>query len=449
MPFIRSISGLRATLGDGLIPSVLAKYAAAFAAILPGKKVVIGRDGRPSGKWIENIISGALTAAGCEVRLIGVAPTPTVQLEVEHSDASGGIAITASHNPGEWNGLKFINCSGVFLDAEENAQLWNLVDQNILHVSNENYFFEISHDNDAIYRHIRRICNLSIIRENLDLIKERRFKVVVDAVNSSGSAAVPELLRNFGCEVVDLFCDGSGIFPHTPEPLPENLKDLAETVKAIKADLGIAVDPDADRLVLIDEKGNPIGEEKTIALAVESAISELEYPGAVVVNLSTSSLTSAIAGIYGITTYRSPVGEINVVKLMKEKGAVIGGEGSGGVIYPECHFGRDSMVGIALTLKLLAKENKTLSEYTEALPKFYMLKLKKQFTGDISKLFSVLAENYSNGKITLSDGIRIDFDDKWVQLRSSNTEPIIRVIAEAKDENTAKMLAEEVLALVS
>jgi phosphomannomutase len=448
MPFIRSISGLRATVGDGLIPSILATYASAFANIIPGKKVVIGRDGRPSGKWIESIISGALVAAGCEVRLIGVAPTPTVQLEVEHSDAAGGIAITASHNPGEWNGLKFINNSGVFLDADENAELWKIVDNNHFQLPYDVDFHELIHDNEAVYRHIERIKNLNVIKNNLKLIKDKNFKVVVDAVNASGSLVVPELLRSFGCEVVDLFCDGSGLFPHIPEPLPENLYDLAMTVKAVKADIGIAVDPDGDRLVLIDENGHPIGEEKTIALSVESVLSTNPNSGSVVVNLSTSSMTELVANKYGVNTYRAPVGEINVVKMMKVNNAVIGGEGSGGVILPECHYGRDALVGIALILNLLATKNSTLSEIANELSNLYMVKLKKQFTGNINNLISQISQKYPNDNITLGDGIRIDFKDKWVQLRISNTEPIIRAIAEAKEYEIANSLALEMLNLI-
>lgn len=449
MAFIRSISGLRATLGDGLKPCMLAQYASSFAHIIPNKKVVVGRDGRPSGKWIENLITGALIASGCEVRQIGMAPTPTVQLEVEHSDAGGGIAITASHNPGEWNGLKFINSSGIFLDADENQTLWNLVDDfKNIQLPDEHFFFDIIHDYEALHRHIKKITELDFISKNLEHIKSKRYKVVVDAVNSSGSNIVPELLRQFGCEVVDIHCDSSGIFPHTPEPLPENLNDLAQTVKAVGADFGVAVDPDADRLVLIDNNGNPIGEEKTIAVAVESYLSTSGKKGIVVVNLSTSSMTEIIAKKYDCNTLRAPVGEINVVKLMKVNDAIIGGEGSGGVILPECHYGRDSLVGIALTLNLLATRNQTLSEIAEEMPKLKMIKHKKSFQGDIREIFGKIQQKYSDAKITLSDGIRIDYDDKWVQLRASNTEPIVRIIAEAQSIDLADNLVNEVLSFI-
>jgi phosphomannomutase len=449
MPFIRSISGLRATLGDGLKPCVLAQYASSFAKMLSVKKVVIGRDGRPSGIWIEQLITGAMIATGCQVRLIGMVPTPTVQLEVEHSDAGGGIAITASHNPGQWNGLKFINSDGVFLDEAENKVLWDLVDDfHNSQLPDETFFYDPIPGKDSIQRHINRIKELDFIQQNLSVIKKRKFKVVVDAVNSSGSYIVPELLRQFGCEVIAINCDGSGLFPHLPEPLPENLGDLAHTVQAVKADLGVAVDPDSDRLVLIDENGNPIGEEKTIALAVESLLRSSDKSGNVVVNLSTSSMTELVAQKFGCTTLRSPVGEINVVKLMKQSGALIGGEGSGGVILPDCHYGRDALVGIALTINLLATTGRTLSQAADELPRLSMVKLKKNFTGDLRELFEILQSKHYEQKITLGDGIRIDYDDRWVQLRASNTEPIIRVIAEAPNKSDAQALAQEVLAYV-
>lgn len=449
MPFIRSISGLRATIGDGLKPSILSQYASSFAKMLPVKKVIIGRDGRPSGKWIEHIITGALVANGCQVHLIGMVPTPTVQLEVEHSDAGGGIAITASHNPGQWNGLKFINSEGVFLDAEENKVLWDLVDNfHNFTLPDDNYFFDTITDKKATTRHINRIIELDFLKKSLPSIIERKFKVVVDAVNSSGSYVVPELLNQLGCEVIAINCDGSGLFPHIPEPLPENLGDLAQTVKAVKADLGIAVDPDSDRLVLIDENGIPIGEEKTIAIAVESVLSSSNKRGNIVVNLSTSKMTEIVAQKFGCTTLRSPVGEINVVKLMKQSNAIVGGEGSGGVILPDCHYGRDALVGIALTINLLATTGKTLSEVAKGLPNLSMIKLKKNFTGDLKQLFETLQNKHKDEKITLGDGIRIDFSDRWVQLRASNTEPIIRVIAEAPNKSDAELLAHEVLSYV-
>lgn len=449
MPFIRSISGLRATIGDGLSPHLIAAYTTAFANTVKGKKIVLGRDGRPSGKWVEDIVRGTLIACGCEVRLIGVAPTPTVQLEVEHSDASGGIVITASHNPGEWNGLKFINSDGVFLDEVENKKLWDLVDNLSFKLPDMKYFPDHLHDHDALHRHIKKIRRISSIANNLDSIKSKKFKVVVDAVNSSGSNIVPELLRSFDCEVIDLFCDGSGLFPHTPEPLPENLTDLAETVKAVRADIGIAVDPDADRLVLIDETGKAIGEEKTIALAVESTIMHSTHIGSIVVNLSTSSMSEMTAAKYGFKTFRAPVGEINVVKKMKEVGAVIGGEGSGGVILPECHYGRDSLVGIGLILNLMSIKNKKLSELSDDLPKLEMLKLKKKYTGSINELRDIIAKKYENHQITLLDGIRVDFaDGTWFQLRTSNTEPIVRVIAESPTSGRAEQLANEIMNLI-
>ncbi len=450
MPFIRSISGLRATLGDGLVPSMIAAYTVAFAKKIEKGLVIVGRDGRPSGKWIEDIIAGSLIACGCEVRLLGVVPTPTIQLEVEHTNASGGISITASHNPSEWNGMKFMNKNGIFFDKEDNLKLWEYVDTAIYDLSNDTFFHEKVYDENAIQKHIKRVLNIQSIKDNLKNIKNKKYKVVVDAVNSSGSHIIPELLRSFGCEVVDMFCDASGLFPHTPEPLPENLHDLADIVKAVKADIGIAVDPDADRLVIIDEYGEAIGEEKTIALAVESVINTSTHIGNIVVNLSSSSVSELIGNKYGFTTYYAPVGEINVVSKMMETSAIIGGEGSGGVILPECHYGRDSLVGIALVLNLMTMKNKTVSELVADMPKLSMVKLKKKFTGDLSDLINFIANKYKNYKITLLDGIRVDIEDgKWFQLRASNTEPIIRVIAESYDEQAATQLAIEILDLVN
>ncbi len=446
MPFIRSISGLRATLGDSLLPAVIADYASGFASYLPDGPIVVGRDGRPSGKWIEQIISGTLNACGREVRLIGISPTPTVQMQVEHSDAAGGIAITASHNPSQWNGMKFLNADGVFLDKDENEAMWEIVD-------NKEFQFEdlpnkkLVFDNEAIYKHINLIIENPIFSDTnvLSKIYNGSFKAVVDAVNSSGSVAVPSLLAKLGTESINLFCDGTGIFPHTPEPIPENLNELAKTVKNSNAMIGIAVDPDADRLVLIDENGEAIGEELTIALAVKQVLAHKElfdFKGkpAVVVNHSTTRIVEDIAMEADAVVFRSPVGEINVVRKMKETGAIIGGEGSGGVILPTCHYGRDSLVGIALVMSLLAEENKPLSEIVASLPHYEMIKTKIPFSGDLIPIIEKVKLDFKDYDILEEDGIKLSSGKKWVQLRASNTEPIIRIIAEAPTKQEANDL---------
>jgi phosphomannomutase len=450
MPFIRSISGLRATLGDGLLPFVLSKYAAGFSAMLGDGEIIVGRDGRPSGKWIEQIIISTLTACGRKVRAIGIVPTPTVQLEVEHSNAAGGIAITASHNPGEWNGLKFLNSDGVFLDKSENETLWNHVDNDDFKFSSNEEPAELIIDNGAIGRHVDKIMAIDLLAKNLEALKSSNLKAVVDAVNASGSEAVPSLLEKMGVEAIGLFTDGSGIFPHIPEPLPQNLGQLAESVTEHKADIGISVDPDADRLVLIDENGKPIGEEKTITLSVQAVLSSMENPSeaTVCVNYSTSRMVDDVVNSFGANVERSPVGEINVVRKMKDTGAIIGGEGSGGVILPACHYGRDSLVGTALVLSLMAKTGKSLSELSAGIPKYEIIKLKKGFAGELGGLLDKIEEKYAGEDVVRDDGIKVNFEKSWVQLRASNTEPIVRVIAEAPTIEECEKLTSEVMELI-
>jgi len=439
MPLIRSISGLRATIDDFLTEELIVNYSKAFDAILSPGPIVVGRDGRPSGEWIEKLIAGTLAGCGRDVRIIGIVPTPTVQLMVEDSDAAGGIAITASHNPTEWNGLKFIGSDGVFLDESKNRELWEVLDSR--NFSESERTGEILEVDNALDIHIDKILKLKYISNNIIAIISSSMKIVVDAVNASGSLIVPKLLSRLGNEVIQLFCDGSGIFPHTPEPIPENLSLLGEAVLRHKADFGIAVDPDADRLVIVGCDGKPIGEELTISIAVEAVLSSAGHnDAAVVVNLSTTRLVHDIAEKYGAKFYRSPVGEINVVNKMRELKACIGGEGSGGVILPECHYGRDSLVGIALLISLLAVRKTSISEIIDEFPKYEIVKTKKEFTGAITDLIKKIVPHFSDANVNLEDGIRFDFPKSWVQLRESNTEPIIRIIAEAPSHDEAKEL---------
>lgn len=454
MAFIRSISGLRATLGDDLTPSIIATYASAFAEILPPGPIVVGRDGRPSGAWIEEVVVGSLRACGREVRIAGMVPTPTVQLLTEHSDAVGGIIVTASHNPSQWNGLKFIDAGGVFLDAEGNARMWAVVDRpasDVQRPSNENvapvtWNMALGTLPDAIDMHLDAVLSLHAVQQAPAARGER---VVVDAVNASGSYIVPRLLASMGYDPVPLYCYGTGIFPHTPEPLPENLGDLAAAVKEHGAVFGVAVDPDADRLVLIDENGTPIGEERTVALAAQ-AVYEAGGKGPAVVNYSTSRTIDDVAAHYGELTYRSAVGEINVVRKMQELHAVIGGEGSGGVIYPTCHAGRDSIVGLALISSLLRKTGRTMSEAVAALPQYHMLKSKVTLD-DRNKVAPTLercAALFHDAVISREDGVHASWPDRWVHLRASNTEPIMRIIAEAPTAAEAAALVQRISAVL-
>lgn len=438
MPLIRSISGLRATLGDSLTPSIVADYTAAFSALQPQGPIVVGRDGRPSGTWIADVVLGTLRACGRAVRMLDLVPTPTVQLFTEHSDAAGGIAITASHNPAPWNGLKFIGADGVFLDAAQNEVLWHRVDNRLFVLSADQQNGDVVHVDNAIERHISTILGLSVVQRAPHANGKR---VVVDAVNCSASFIVPQLLERFGYTVIPLHCDGSGIFPHVPEPTAENLTGLGEAVREHRADFGIAVDPDGDRLVLYDEHGEPIGEENTIALAA-SAVLAYGNAGPVVVNYSTTRVVDDVAAASKQTTYRAPVGEINVVRRMQNVGAVIGGEGSGGVIYPACHYGRDAMVGIGLVTALLRLKAITMSAAVAELPRYDMIKTKMTLDdrAAIGSLLDECRKAFADAIIHDDDGLHAAWTDRWVHVRASNTEPIMRIIAEAPSREEAQRL---------
>lgn len=450
MSLIASISGVRGIVGTGLTPEVIVRYASAFAEYTGHRMVVIGRDGRITGKPIAHIVSSTLLAAGCDVVALGVCPTPTVQIAVEQLKAAGGISITASHNPMEWNGLKFLAPSGMFLDARQNDQLAAIAARADRRYAAWNALGRHRADESFLQQHIRRVLRIPFL--NIRAIRKRKLKVVVDCVNAAGSVIVPALLKEFGCRVIPMNCDASGIFPHTPEPLPENLTTLRRRVRKEKADIGIAVDPDADRLVLIDERGEPIGEEYTIVQAIQfvlqrEARKRTRSRQQVVVNLSTTRAVDDVAARFGAVVHRTPVGEINVAARMKETGAVIGGEGSGGVILPSVHLGRDSLAGIALTLQHLTDFGGTLSGLRKELPGYVIVKSRVP-TGALapSEMIRRVADRYAgNGKINLDDGVRIDFERSWVHLRVSNTEPIIRIIAEAPDEAAARRLSKEVM----
>lgn len=444
MSLVRSISGLRGVVGKTLTPEVIVRYVCSFADYLPNGLVIVGRDGRQSGKWIEEVVVGSLLTMGKGVLRAGIVPTPTIQLLVTELGAVGGISVTASHNPEQWNGLKFINSDGEFLSQNGISNLWNIADshaynyQDLLHSG-----WEIIPNPEGI--HIKRILELPIFRKDSHLsnIRARRYKVVVDAINSSGSKIVPMLLEQLGCEVVRLNCNLNGEFVHNPEPRPEYLHEISEVVRNSGADLGVAVDPDADRLVLIDENGKPVWEELTIVLAVNSVGVFKESFGEqflkrVVVNYSTTELIDFVSKDFGFKVYRAPVGEINVVDKMKEVKAIVGGEGSGGVILPACHYGRDSLVGITLVLSLLVEKGSRLSELVAKFPTRNMHKLKIKVSDDFElrvwKLMELLGIHSID--INREDGFRAKISDGWFHIRKSNTEPIARVIVESSEEES-------------
>ncbi|MGB5286851.1 MAG: phosphoglucosamine mutase [Ignavibacteriaceae bacterium] len=436
-----SISGIRGIVGNGLEPEVIIKYTNAYAEFIGSGKVVIGRDARITGEMVNLIVTGTLLAKGIDVVDIGICPTPTVQFNVKKLNASGGIAISASHNPNQWNALKLLNKTGQFLSPEEFAQMQKYLEKGELSYKSWDKIGKRTEYKQGIQNHVDAILDLGMIY--LDEIRKSKFKVVLDCVNGAGAYVLPEFLKEFGCEVIEIDCEKTGIFPRLPEPLPENLTETMKKGKEMKADFGIVVDPDVDRLVLITDKGEPFSEENTIVQVVQFVLSRKK--GDVVVNLSTTRAVEDVAAKYGCKVFRSPVGEANVVKKMKEVKAIIGGEGSGGVIFPELHYGRDALVGIALTLQHLSDYGKSLSTLKNDLPKYYIVKKKIEVTKSPDDVIKKLVDHFSEGRINTEDGLRVDFDDHWVHFRKSNTEPIIRIIVEAKSETEAKSLSEKYL----
>ena len=464
MSLMISISGIRGVVGDTLTPEVAVRYAAAFGEYCRRKNpenpsVVVGRDGRVTGPPIADLICSTLRSTGSDVRYLGICPTPTVQLAVEHENATGGISVTASHNPLQWNGMKFVAASGMFLDAEENRELWAIADLTPHYVPWDR-LGTLTHDETWLQKHIDAVLSLTTI--DPALIRKRRFRVVLDCVNAAGGLIVPRLLRSLGCDVIEMNCECSGIFMHTPEPIPENLTDLAARVKAEGADLGIAVDPDVDRLVLITEEGEPYSEEYTVASAVKFVLQKITAQKAiaggnvdrvsansglaekVVVNLSTTRAVEDIAREFGAEVIRTPVGEINVARKMKAVGAVIGGEGSGGVILPALHLGRDAIVGVGLILQLLAEHGGTISSLKHSLPQYSIAKGRIELgTREPDSILKAIVQRHgTEGRVNLEDGVKIDFPEYWVHLRKSNTEPIVRVIAEGRSMQKAREIVE-------
>lgn len=441
---VKSTSGIRGVVGNGLDPVMICQYGGAFGTFLKKGTVVIGRDSRPSGEMVKSAVVSGLVAVGIDVIDIGVVPTPTVEIAVKQLKAIGGICVTASHNPAQWNALKFFNKRGEFITADEYVRLNAIFESGAYAYKPAHKLGSITYQDHWGDVHIRKTLALNVI--NKAGIKKRKFKVVVDAINGAGSLVVPKLLEQLGAKVVRINCKGDGDFVHEPEPIPKNLSGLAKAVKMHKADIGMAVDPDADRLVLVDEKGQTVSEELTLTIAVLEVLRKRRGP--TVINLSTSRTTADIAKSLGSQVFYSKVGESNVVEMMHAKKGVIGGEGNGGVIFPEFHAGRDALVASALTLSCLASSGKSLSALVETFPTYYTIKAKaplpERFESRLAAFETAAPNLIGEYSIDRRDGIRFDFADGWLQLRKSNTEPIYRVIVETNRKNRTSELLEQV-----
>lgn len=452
MTLIKSISGIRGTIGgragEGLTPIDVVKFTAAFGKILlqktGKKKIVVGRDARVSGEMVSNLVVGALQSIGADVINLGLSTTPTVEIAVPLEGAAGGIILTASHNPGQWNALKLLNDLGEFINDEEGQAVLSLGD------SLDFDFAEVEHlgietkDDTYMQKHIDAVLALPLVDK--EAVAKANFKVAVDAVNSTGGTFIPALLEALGVQTVyKIHCEPNGLFPHNPEPLKEHLTDLSEAVLRNKADLGIAVDPDVDRLVFMMEDGVLFGEEYTLVAVADYILAHTK--GNTVSNLSSTRALRDVTQKHGGTYYAAAVGEVNVVTKMKEVDAVIGGEGNGGVIYPESHYGRDALVGVAIFLTHLAKLGKKVSTYRAELPQYFMSKNKMTLTPtlDIDGLLAQMQAKYAHEQHSTIDGLKIDFESEWVHLRKSNTEPIIRIYSEGPTQEAADAIAQKII----
>ena len=454
MTLIKSISGIRGTIGgevgENLTPIDIVKFTIAYTRFIASKnnakrlRIVVGRDARLSGEMVGNIIEGTLLGCGVDVINVGLCTTPGTEMAVITHKADGGIIITASHNPKQWNALKLLNEKGEFLNDKEGKQVLALAEQ-------EDFLFpEIDAIGKVVLRedfnptHIQQVLALRLV--DVEKVKARKFKVVVDAVNSIGGVVIPALLRELGCEVIELNCEPNGHFAHNPEPIPQNLTEITEVVRREGADLGVVVDPDVDRLALVNEDGTMFGEEYTLVAVADYILSREK--GNTVSNLSSSRALSDVTVAHGGEYSASAVGEVNVTTKMKEVGAIIGGEGNGGVIYPELHYGRDALVGVALFLTHLAEQGVTMTELRKRYPAYFASKNKIELTPaiDVDKVLRTIKERYAAERVNDIDGVKIDFAESWVHLRKSNTEPIIRIYTEAKSVEEADTLAEKFIA---
>lgn len=454
MTLIKSISGIRGTIGgkinDNLTPIDAVKFAAAYGTWLKQStqkdkyKVVIGRDARISGQMISQLVISTLQGLGIDVVDLGLSTTPTVEVMVPHLNADGGIILTASHNPKQWNALKLLNAKGEFVSGKDGEQILAIAENDDFNFAEVDDLGSYEIMEDGIQIHIDKILELPLV--NAKAIAEKKFKVVIDAVNSTGGISIPPLLDKLGVDYVKIYCEPNGHFPHNPEPLKEHLTDISTKVVEEKADFGIVVDPDVDRLAIISEDGEMFGEEYTLVAVADYVLGKTS--SSTVSNLSSSRALRDIAQKHEQTYAASAVGEVNVVEKMKEIGAKIGGEGNGGIIYPELHYGRDSLVGIALFLSHLAEKDMKVSELRASYPPYFMGKKKIDLDAgiDVDNLLSKIQEKYSNEEISTIDGVKIDFPTEWVHLRKSNTEPIIRIYTEAPTQEQADALADRFIA---
>ena len=452
MTLIKSISGIRGTIGgevgNALTPLDIVRFTASYAAFIrkehrSSNTIIIGRDARISGEMVSNIVSGTLMGCGFDVLDVGLSTTPTIEVAVQLHKSAGGIILTASHNPKQWNALKLLNAKGEFLSAADGENILSLAENDDFKFTEVDDLGNYTFDDSFNEKHIEEVLKLDLV--DVALVKSARFKVVVDAVNSTGGFMVPNLLKKMGVECVKLFCDPNGQFPHNPEPLPENLTEISKLVVSERADFGIVVDPDVDRLALVCEDGTMFGEEYTLVTVADFVLSKT--PGNTVSNLSSTRALSDITNKHKGSYEASAVGEVNVVEKMKATNAIIGGEGNGGVIYPEMHYGRDSLIGIALFLTQLAERKISARTLRDSYPNYFISKNKMKLTPeiDLNFIFTALKEKFKHEKITIIDGLKIDFKEGWVHLRKSNTEPIIRIYSESKGEDKANALAENMI----
>jgi phosphomannomutase len=455
MTLIKSISGMRGTIGgkagENLTAIDIVEFSCAYAQLLiengNTKKVVIGRDGRITGDTVQQLVTHSLILMGIDVLNVGLSTTPTVEMAVSQNHAGGGIIITASHNPKEWNALKFLNNKGEFISHEDGEKILQIAAKRSFHFAHVDQIGTVIHIENSIDDHVQSILDLKLV--DAAAVRNKSFKVVVDCVNSTGAIALPILLDALGCQYVLINQEITGDFAHNPEPLEHNLTELSHAVKAHKADLGIAVDPDVDRLAFIDEKGIYCGEEYTLVMVAQWILEN--DPGSTVSNLSSTIVLRKITESKGLSYAAAAVGEVNVVQKMKDVHAVIGGEGNGGIIYPELHYGRDALVGVALLLTALVKKQSTLSKYRSTFPNYTITKNKIDLTDDIDvdHLLSKVKKHFEDFEIDDQDGVKIYFDEGWTHLRKSNTEAIIRLYAEAPSAQEADYLAERVMKVTS